>query len=189
WCVKRDADKAIADLDVALQLEPARKVSLMARAGARQLKGEWAAAAADMERAAASAPEDLTIPPLLAYGQVKCGNWTGARATLQQLAARAPDDSCPHSGLADLYATCPDSRLRDGKKAVEHGRRACELSQWKNPDALNILAAAYAEAGDFASAIRWEKTALQDSVFNARMGTEAQARLQLYEAGQAYHQK
>jgi hypothetical protein len=47
----------------------------------------------------------------------------------------------------------------------------------------------YAEAGDFASAIHWEKTALQDATFNAHMGAEALVRLQLYEAGQAYHQK
>ena len=147
------------------------------------MKGELAAAIDDMERAAASAPDDLTIPPMLAYGQMKCRNWTAALATLQQWSARAPDDPRPHGGLADLYATCPDSTLRDGKKAVEHGHRACELSQWKNPHALDTLASA--EAGDFASAIHREKTALQDAIFNARMGTEARARLQLYEAGQA----
>jgi hypothetical protein len=109
--------------------------------------------------------------------------------TLEQWAARAPQDPRPHGGLAHLYATCPDSNLRDGKKAVEHGQRACELSEWKNPQALHTLAAGYAEAGDFASAIRCENTALQDATFNAHMGAEVQVRLQLYEAGQAFHQK
>jgi tetratricopeptide (TPR) repeat protein len=189
WYMKHDPDKALADLDVSLRLEPADKSALMGRAGARQMKGDLAGAVEDMEKAAASAPDDLTILPVLAWGQMKCRNWTRALATLQTWAARAPDDPRAHGGLADLYATCPDGALRDGKKAVECARRACQLTQWKNPYPLDTLAAACAEAGDFAEAIRWEKAALQDESFAARDGVQARAKLQLYEAGQPYHGK
>ena len=33
--------------------------------------------------------------------------------------------------LAWLQATCPEAKARDGKQAVEHATRACELSAWK----------------------------------------------------------
>ena len=41
----------------------------------------------------------------------------------------------------------------------------------------------------FAGAIRWERAALQDESFAARHGAGARARLQLYEAGQPFHDK
>jgi tetratricopeptide (TPR) repeat protein len=189
WFMKRDPDRALSDLDTSLRLEPADKSALMGRAGVRQMKGDLAGALDDVEKAAATAPGDLTILPILAYLQMQTRSWARALATLQTWAARAPEDPRPHGGLADLYATCPDGAIRDGKKAVEHARQACELTQWKSPYPLDTLAAACAEAGDFTSAILWEKAALEDTSFAARHGAQARAKLQHYEAGQAYHNK
>jgi serine/threonine-protein kinase len=187
--LKGDADRALADLDESLRLQPGVKSALMSRAGVRQMKGDLSGAVEDVEQAAASAPDDLTILPVLADMQMKRRNWTRVLATLQTWAARAPEDPRPHGGLADLYATCPDAALRDGKRAVECARRACELSQWKNPFPLHTLAAACAEVGDFGGAVQWEKRALEDEAFAARSGADARARLQLYEAGQPFHRK
>ncbi len=39
--------------------------------------------------------------------------------------------------------------------------RACELTQWRDPDCLDTLAAACAEVGDFASAIKWQTQAVK----------------------------
>jgi hypothetical protein len=50
--------------------------------------------------------------------------------------------------LAWIYATCPDRRFRNGKRAVELGRRACELTDWKNAEYRVTLADAYHEIGD-----------------------------------------
>jgi tetratricopeptide (TPR) repeat protein len=161
----------------------------MGRAGARELKGDLAGAAEDVEMALASSPGDVSIFPILANLYRKGRNWPRALATVQAWAKRAPDDPRPHGGLADLYGTCPDAALRDGAKAVEHGRRACELTQWKSPYALDGLATACAEAGDFEAAARWEKAALEDASFASRDGLRARAKLQLYEAGQPFHEK
>ena len=38
---------------------------------------------------------------------------------------------------------------------------ACELTHWNSPECLDTLSAAYAEAGDFASAVKWQSRAVQ----------------------------
>jgi tetratricopeptide (TPR) repeat protein len=67
----------------------------------------------------------------------------------------------PFNSRAWLLATCPDERLRDGRQAVADALRACELSDWKNAEYLDTLAAAYAESGDFNSAVRRVKEAIE----------------------------
>jgi hypothetical protein len=78
--------------------------------------------------------------------------------------------------------------MRDGKKAVESATRACSLSGWNNADDIGTLAAAYAEAGDFASATRFQSWAqeLYGSEEDRKFGHE---RLELYEQGKAYHER
>jgi tetratricopeptide (TPR) repeat protein/CHAT domain-containing protein len=65
----------------------------------------------------------------------------------------APKSVSAHNNLAWLLATCPTDRLRDGKKAVVHATKACELSEWKLPHTIGTLSAALAEDGQFEKAI------------------------------------
>src|SRR5205823_3114801 len=62
--------------------------------------------------------------------------------------------------LADAYnapawilATCPDAKHRDGPAAIKLATKACELVGWRDANDLDTLAAAYAESGDFTSAL------------------------------------
>ena len=48
-------------------------------------------------------------------------------------------------------------------RAVELALRACELSEYKKPHILSTLAAAYAEIGDFDTAIKWSSKAVEIS--------------------------
>ena len=38
---------------------------------------------------------------------------------------------------------------------------ACELTHWNSPECLDALSAACAEAGDFASAVKWQSRTVQ----------------------------
>ncbi len=66
---------------------------------------------------------------------------------------RRPDFPAALNQLAWILSTNPNSKLRDGKKAVELAERASELTQNKQPEVLTTLAAAYAETGQFEKAI------------------------------------
>jgi hypothetical protein len=64
------------------------------------------------------------------------------------------------SERAWFRATCPDSSFRNGQQAVKDAKAACSMMAWKDEDMIDTLAAAYAETGDFDSAVRYEGQAL-----------------------------
>ncbi|MCH7918191.1 MAG: ankyrin repeat domain-containing protein [Planctomycetes bacterium] len=63
--------------------------------------------------------------------------------------------------LAMLLSACPVAQVRDGKRAVELSTHLCEQTNWTNYDFIGILAAAYAEAGDFETAAKWANEAIE----------------------------
>jgi len=90
--------------------------------------------------------------------------------------------------LARLRVICPVAEFRDAAKAVEEATRACELTDWKNHGYLSTLATAYSEIGDFASAVKWQKEAIELLGEEERDKWEAnyEIRLRLYESGKPY---
>jgi hypothetical protein len=87
-----------------------------------------------------------------------------------------------------LWACCPEGKHRDGKKAVESAWQACKLSGWTNAGTYEVLAAAYAESGDFAEAIPEQKRALElmTPEYQKQNGQKARQRLQLYQDHKPY---
>ena len=91
--------------------------------------------------------------------------------------------------LAWLLATCPESSLRDGAAAVEHARWASQRSSGQ-PEVLDVLAAAYAEAGRFPEAVATARKALHQATQKNKRGLAdaLRGRIALYEAGKPYRQ-
>jgi Tfp pilus assembly protein PilF len=97
-------------------------------------------------------------------------------------------------GFAEVYneramilAAGPDPRYRDGKQAVAAATRACELTGFSQPSYLDTLAAAHAEAGDFAAAAAWQEKAI-GLVRDQRRRDAFRSRLELYRAGRPYRE-
>ena len=117
-------------------------------------------ALADFEVAARLRPHEGT--PWLWRGETLAhtGDYHGGRAAFVRAVQSEPAEPSFHNALAWLLATCPDAGVRDGTRAVQEGQEACRLRQWKDPFTLDTLAAAYAEAGNFEEATRWQTRAV-----------------------------
>ncbi len=96
-----------------------------------------------------------------------------------------PDDSGILNNFAWVLATSPDDKLRDGKRSVEMGLKACQLTQYEQPHILSTLAAGYAESGDFDNAQKWSAKAVE---LAARTPDNAEIREQLQKELDNYKQ-
>ena len=117
----------------------------------------------------------------------KLGNYEQALRDLARLIELNPQDLRAHNNLASLLATCPDPKYRDGKQALLHATRACELSQWNDWHMLDTLAVAFAEEGQFIEAIKWQTKALELAPPNAK--EDVGLRLELYQAENPYREE
>lgn len=90
------------------------------------------------------------------------------------------------NGLAWLYATCPDAALRRPRRAVALAEQVCEGTDYRDPRALDTLAAALAAAGDFPRAVAAADRALEHQADTPAHHAALQWRHTLYAAGLAY---
>ena len=77
---------------------------------------------------------------------------------------RKPSRSIPNplvltEAEAFLLSACPAPKYRNGRKAIAYATKACELTEWKDAQHVENLAAAYCETGQFEEAITWQKKA------------------------------
>jgi len=114
------------------------------------------------------------------------GQYQNAHGDFQK-ALRKNETAMTFNNFAWFLATCPDAMARDGKRAVELSRKACDLTKWSHPGHLDTLAAAYAECGDFKSAVKWQQEAV-DRVPNKIKPTFLK-RLEDYMRGRPYREE
>ena len=91
--------------------------------------------------------------------------------------------------MAWLLATHPSSAVRNGREAVELAQQACQQTTFSNPNFLDTLAAAYAEAGKFAEAVAYANKAY-DAAFDANqlsLAADIKMRWRFYENERPYH--
>ena len=90
--------------------------------------------------------------------------------------------------LAWIHATSAEDRVRDGPKAIKLAEHAAGLTQNRDPQVLDILAAAYAATGQFELATQTAQAAFKlapaggDEQLAKRIGQ----RLARYERGEPY---
>jgi tetratricopeptide (TPR) repeat protein len=114
------------------------------------------------------------------------GEFDKALAAYDEAVRLAPNSASAYHNRAWLRATCPDQRFRDGRKALEDAKTACDLHSWKDYRSLTSLAAAYAELGEFNNAIESQRQAID--VAPDADKKKLQPRLELYQAGKPYRE-
>ena len=156
----RDFDAAIADFTEFLRHRPDDR-DVRNRLGLAQWRrGDPNAALTVFDETVRLHPDDIAARLNRAMVFKSMRNYERAIAELRELLRQHPEYPKAHNNLAWYLATCPEDGLRDGKAALEHARKACELSGWSVPLYRNTLAGAYAEVGEFAEAVRRGKEAL-----------------------------
>jgi len=87
--------------------------------------------------------------------------------------------------LAWMLATSPDRQVRGAQEAVALAEGLCRQTGYREPRALVVLAAAYAEAGRFPEAVSRAREALQLAQASGQkeLAADLREQLRLYEAG------
>ena len=184
YMIKGNYDQAAADLTQAIQINPQFKMAYYRRACVYMMKGDDDLAISDLNKTIQIDPNFAQADLRCSYAYMLKGDYSQAMATLNQIIQSHPNGWSAYNRLAWLLATCPQASFRDGKKAVENATKAFEVL--KSSQTRDTLAAAYAEAGDFISAVKWENEAI-DYQSDKEVAEAQKTRLALYESYKPYH--
>ena len=185
------ADEAIAQLEKASELSPGDAAIHRNLAVGLAQRGRLDDAIQHLEKAMKLAPGFTDGYFYLGAMYSNRGRLAEALAQWRRLVELQPDHTLALNSLARALATAPDASLRNGAEAVGFAERAARLSGGREPVLLDTLAAAYAEAGRFPDAVQTERRALEVASQGPtpQIAAELKARLSLYEAGKAFHER
>jgi tetratricopeptide (TPR) repeat protein len=161
WSARGMHEAAMADYAEALRLAPNNPAIWVSRGHEWRKDLKVDTAIADFNQAIRLDP--AFAPAYVARGNVwkQIGRFDLAIQGFSDLVRLNPQDPVAHQMLARILATAHLEQSRNGKWALDEATRACELAHWIDPDALDTLAAASAEIGDFESAVRWQGLAIK----------------------------
>jgi len=120
---------------------------------------------------------------------LRAGQTEQALEVFSQGAQAAPHSALVLDACARVLAAAPDAAMRNGARALEMAQRACTLMPATDPVCLETLADAYAEKGDFATALKVNRQALDAAraLKHDRMAGEIEERGRLFERKKPYH--
>ncbi len=188
---KDDFDGAIARYKACLAAIPDQEEAQYNLASALLRKGRTDEAIVEYQKVLQVHPESADAHANLGSAWLAKGRVRDAMAEYTNALQISPENLAALSNLAWLLATSPDPFLRNGSEAVRLAERADSASSRsdKHPTVLRILAAAYAEAGQFAEAKETAHQALEAANIqgNTALAEALQGELALYDLGLPYH--
>jgi tetratricopeptide (TPR) repeat protein len=163
---KHNYDHARRYFDAAIRTDPSIWTAYYNRAMTFCMEKKWAAALRDLNSTIRLKPSFFRASFTRVGVNKELGNYNASLADLDNLVtftvkvSNTLEQAEVLNSRAWLRATCPEASIRNGQLAVADAKKACELDQWIFESYIDTLAAAYAEVGDFASAIRYQEQAI-----------------------------
>jgi tetratricopeptide (TPR) repeat protein len=178
-------EEAISHYRKSVQVQPEVADAHVNLANALRKQGKVVEAIRHYGMALEFRPEDPAIHYNVAMVLTMIGQTETGVEHLRETVRLAPDWLAPLSGLAWILASDPDEDMRDPDEAIRLAEHAAELTERKNGAVLDLLAAAYAAAGQFERAVATAEEALDlASASQAdRLADVIRARLELYRQG------
>jgi tetratricopeptide (TPR) repeat protein len=150
--------------------------------------GAWRDSVALYQCSLASTPDSHWLHFNLGNRLLDRGDHAAAREHYAAALRLRPGWDLAAGNLAWLLATTPDSALRDPQRAIELAQGVAQAQGFRDPNALDTLAAAYAAAGDFERALALGNRASALALAQGRrdLASEVEERVRGYAAGAAY---
>jgi len=185
---KGQLDEAIAHYQKAIAVRPDYFLARYGLGHALLEKGELDSAIQVCRSALLLRPLDADCHTTLAIALEEKGNPAEAVQHYQKALELGPSSIPTLTNLAWLLATSQDASLRNGPKAVELAGQADRLVGGTNTLVLRTLAAAYAENGEFANAIRTARSAMQLARMHSEdsLTADLDQQIALYQLGMPY---
>lgn len=104
------------------------------------------------EEAFGNEPENVGLKLYLAERYRRAGRLEESLELMEKAYELSNTNPVITCNLAWFLATNPDDSIRDGERALELAQKAVQATNGERPEPLDVLAAAYAETGDFKKA-------------------------------------
>ncbi|MFZ2020957.1 MAG: hypothetical protein WCC31_03130 [Terracidiphilus sp.] len=139
-------------------------------------------AIAELNKAIELKPRFPGAQETLASAYQALGDWHEALEHWQKAMSLDNNRVSAMAGAAWLLATAPDASVRNGQQAVTLAKNAITMSSGDDPNLLDVLAAAYAESGEFdrASSEIARAITAANAHNNKELAAAMQARQRLY---------
>src|SRR5438552_3370781 len=182
---KGQLDEAISRLQAAIDLRPENGPAHDNLAKALLKKGQVAEAMVHYRKFLEIEPANVEARNTLGTALIQQGKFTEAIDQWEKALAIQPENGNAASNLSWVFATCPEDSIRNGERAVELAEKALRISGGRIPMIYRVLAAAYAENGQFSQAIESAQRGadLANSQGNPGLAAELQSNIVLYQAG------
>ena len=181
-------DGAVKHFRKAVQLDPDFAAAHSDLALALGSGGEFEAAIDHFQKSLALEPDSAFCQYNLAVTMTLVGQLGESLPHYRRAAELEPSWPGPWRGVAWVLATHPDAAVRDGQKAIEAAQRAVQLCRHGDPQVLDALAAAQAEAGQYEQAVSTAQAAitLATAASDQKLVSDISTRLTLYESQRPY---
>ncbi|MBI2194435.1 MAG: tetratricopeptide repeat protein [Planctomycetes bacterium] len=183
--------EAVEHLREALRLQPGYSGARYNLGIVLSRERRWTEAAEQFSRVVQADPGHAEAFYQLAQARLRTGEANEAAAAYRESMRLKPDWPAPALDLAWLRATHPQAEQRDGQEALALARRVLEIAREGSARALDVMAAAWAEAGDFAEAERWAAEAQEKAAAagQAVLVESIRERLEGYRAGRPHRER